>query len=118
VVQVGGLAAVGEPDPKAQVVVGELTGRVDPVAEHVEGAKVALLPRDHLTQPQVQGAAKPDRIGPDAGQPDRPLGVRARISSTGTIPGIMSAGGSTQAGRRYSTSGSSGSSGGWDADTT
>jgi hypothetical protein len=36
------------------------------------------------------------------------------MSSTGTIPGTTSAGGSTQAGRRYSTSGS-GSSGGSDA---
>jgi hypothetical protein len=43
-------------------------------------------------------------------------GVRARMSSTGTTPGTTSAGGSTQAGRRYSTSGS-GSSGGSDADT-
>ena len=42
-------------------------------------------------------------------------GVRARISSTGTTPGTTSEGGSTQAGRRYSTSdGSSGSSGGSD----
>ncbi len=44
-------------------------------------------------------------------------GVRTKTSSTGTIPGTTSAGGSIQAGRRYSTSGS-GSSGGWDADTT
>jgi hypothetical protein len=29
-VQVGGLAAVGEPDPETQVVGGELTGRIDP----------------------------------------------------------------------------------------
>jgi hypothetical protein len=39
--------------------------------------------------------------------------VRAKISSTGTIPGTTSAGGSYQAGRRYSTSGS-GNSGGSD----
>jgi hypothetical protein len=44
-------------------------------------------------------------------------GVRAKMRSTGMIPGTTSAGGSTQAGRRYSTSGS-GTSGGWDADTT
>jgi hypothetical protein len=46
--EIGGLAAVGEPDPEAQVVVGELAGRVNLVAEHVEGAEVALLSRDHL----------------------------------------------------------------------
>jgi hypothetical protein len=72
--EIGGLAAVGEADPEAQVVVGELSSRVNAVAEHVEGAKVALLPRDDLTQAQVQGAAEPGRVGPDAGQPDRPLG--------------------------------------------
>jgi hypothetical protein len=33
VLQVGCLAAVGEPDAKAQVIVGELAGRIDPVAE-------------------------------------------------------------------------------------
>jgi hypothetical protein len=73
VVQVGRLAAVGESDPKAQVVVGELTRRVDPVAEHVEGAEGALLPWDDLTQPQMEGAAEPGRVGPDPGQPQRPL---------------------------------------------
>jgi hypothetical protein len=31
--QVGCLAAVGQPDAKAQVIVGELAGRIDPVAE-------------------------------------------------------------------------------------
>jgi hypothetical protein len=71
--EIGGLAAVGEADPEAQVVVGELSSRVNAVAEHVEGAKVALLPRDDLTQAQVQGAAEPGGVGPDAGQPDRPL---------------------------------------------
>jgi hypothetical protein len=71
--EVGGLAAVGEPDPKAQVVVGELTGRIHAVAEHVEGAEVALLPWDDLAQPQVEGAAESSRIHADAGQPDRPL---------------------------------------------
>jgi hypothetical protein len=117
VVQVGGLAAVGEPDPKAQVVVGELTGRIDALVEHVEGAEVALLAGDVLSQPQMQRAAEPGRIGPDPAQPIARCGVRARISSTGTIPGTTSAGGSTQAGRRYSISGS-GSSGGSDPDTT
>jgi hypothetical protein len=46
-------------------------------------------------------------------------GVRAKMSSTGTTPGTTSGGGWIQAGRRYSTSGgSSGSCGGWEADTT
>jgi hypothetical protein len=116
-VQVVGLAAVGEPDPEAQVVVGEIPGRIDPVTEHVEGAEGALLSRDDLPEPQVEGAAEAGRIGADPCQSNRPLGVRAKTSSTGTIPGTTSAGGSTQAGRRYSTSGS-GNSGGSDADTT
>jgi hypothetical protein len=44
-------------------------------------------------------------------------GVRAKMSSTGTTPGTTSVGGSIQADRRYSTSGS-GSSGDSDPDTT
>jgi hypothetical protein len=46
----------------------------------------------------VQGAAEPARVGADAGQLDRRSGVRAKMRSTGTIPGTVSAGGSTQAG--------------------
>jgi hypothetical protein len=72
--QVGGLAAVGEPDPKAQLVVGELADRIDRVAEYVEGAEEALLPRDDLAQAEMQGAGEAGGIGADAGQPDRPLG--------------------------------------------
>jgi hypothetical protein len=49
--QVGRLAAVGEPDPNAQVVVGELTGWVDLVAEQAEQAEPALLARDNLPEP-------------------------------------------------------------------
>jgi hypothetical protein len=62
-----------KPTPKAQVIVGELVGRIHAVAEHVEGAEVALLTRDVLAQAQVQGAAEPGGVGADAGQPDRPL---------------------------------------------
>ena len=76
-----------------------------------------MFARDDLAQAWVQGAAEPDGIGTDAGQPDGPLGVRAKTSSTGTIPRTTSAGGSIQAGRRYSASGS-GSCGGWDEDTS
>jgi hypothetical protein len=75
VIQVGGLATVGEPDPKTQVVVGELPGRIHAVPETVEGAEGALLAGDDLAKAQVQGAAEPGRVGPDAGQPDRPLRV-------------------------------------------
>ena len=71
--EVGGLAAVGEADPEPQVVVGELPGRIHAVAEHVEGAEVALLTRDDLAQPQVEGAAEPGRVRAESGQPDRPL---------------------------------------------
>jgi hypothetical protein len=43
--QVGGLAAVGEADPKAQVVVGELAGRIElEHVEHAEDAEEALFP--------------------------------------------------------------------------
>jgi hypothetical protein len=115
--EVGGLAAVGEADPNAQVVVGELASRIDPVAEDVEGAEVALLARDHLTQAQMQGAAEPGRVGPDAGQPDRPLGGAGQDQLDRDDPGDHVGGGSIQAGRRYSISGS-GSSGGSDVDTT
>jgi hypothetical protein len=71
--QVGGLA-VGEPDPKAQVVVDELAGWVDPIAEHVEGAEGALLPPGITSRKRRwRGQPNPSGIGPDTGQPDRPL---------------------------------------------
>jgi hypothetical protein len=94
-IQVGGLAGVGQPDPNAQEGVGELARRVGPVAEPVEGPEGAVLAGDVLPQPQMQGAAEPGRV---ARMPVSPLarwGVRARTSSTGTIPGTPSAGGST-----------------------
>jgi hypothetical protein len=71
--QVGGLAAVGEPDPNAQVVVAKLTGRIE--LEHVEHARAekALFASDDLAQPEMQGAGEAGRVGADAGQPDRPL---------------------------------------------
>jgi hypothetical protein len=42
--EVGGLAAVGEPDSEAQVVVGELTGRIDGVADMLKAPKVLCSP--------------------------------------------------------------------------
>jgi hypothetical protein len=95
----------------------ERSRRIYVVTEHAEGPEGALLPRDDLTQPQMQGAAEPGRIGPAAGQPDRPLAGAGQDELDRDDPGTTSAGGSTQAGRQYSTSGS-GSSGGSGPDTT
>ena len=80
-----------------------------------------------LCSPGITSRRRRCRVQPNpvgyARMPVSPIarwGVRAKISSTGTIPGTTSAGGSTQAGRRYATSdgSSGGGSGGSDTDTT
>jgi hypothetical protein len=98
--EVGGLAAVGEPDPETQVVVGELTGRIDPSPNMLKTPKL-------LCSPGISFRSRRCRVQPNpvgyARMPVSPIarcGVRARISSTGTIPGTTSTGGSTQACRR------------------
>lgn len=54
---------------------------------------------DDLGLAELEGAGEAVGVCPDAGQRNRPLRVRAEISSTGKIPGTTSAGGSIQTGR-------------------
>ncbi len=93
-VQVGGLAAVGEPDPKTQVVVGELASRIDPVAEQVEGTSLAMSSGRRMvaSAPPTRSIGLPrsasiTTIRPCGSQvPSIPSSWYSRARSAGSLP--------------------------------